>query len=110
MKGITKGEWVMYNLLNYETTISADGVRIAEVKSYPNALNDPTTEEMIENARLICTAGNLTNAGYNIEAMPQLVEALVEALPAIQELDGEFQDGWTDTIIKVKKAIKSAKL
>lgn len=31
-----------------------------------------------ENAQLVCKAGNLTNSGYNIESIPELIEALVK--------------------------------
>jgi hypothetical protein len=43
-----------------------------------------------------------------IAAAPDLLEALIEALPAVEELNGEFQEGWEDTINKIKKAIKKA--
>ena len=44
-----------------------------------------------------------------IAAAPDLLEALEEALPGIEELNGEFQEGWESTIELITKAISKAK-
>lgn len=42
-------------------------------------------------------------------AAPDLLEALEEALPGIEELNGEFQEGWDSTINKMKAALNKAR-
>jgi len=43
-----------------------------------------------------------------ISAAPELLEALIECLDGVQELNGEYQDGWDEVINKTKAAIKKA--
>jgi len=107
MKGITKGDWKI-------TDKVPNG--ILELKGYIEIATDDwslacvfndieISEEAKANAELICTAGNITNAGYNIEAMPQLVEALEEIMNSIQSK--ELLNGQR---INAFEALKSAKL
>lgn len=43
-----------------------------------------------------------------ISAAPELLEALIECLEGVEELNGEYQEGWDDTINKALNAIKKA--
>ena len=52
-------------------------------------------EEEIANAKLIAAA-------------PELLEALIECLEGVKELNGEYQDGWDDVIEKASLIIKKA--
>jgi hypothetical protein len=44
-----------------------------------------------------------------VNSHDELVEALEEALEAVEELNGEFQSGWDETIEKIEAALKKAK-
>lgn len=114
MKGITKGEWVEYRESDGELWIISGEVVVAKVcaDDYSNPLNIAQSEETESNARLIYTAGNLTNAGYNIEAMPQLVDALelvLRQLNAHNNLRNILGLDY-DAKLAAINAIKSAKL
>lgn len=52
-------------------------------------------EEAKANAQLIAT-------------VPELLEALIECLEGVKELNGEYQDGWDDVIEKASLIIKKA--
>ena len=49
----------------------------------------------------------LSNAKL-IAAAPELLEALIECLEGVKELNGEYQSGWQEVIEKADKAIKKA--
>jgi hypothetical protein len=59
----TQGEWIINHSTSYEDTITnTDGVRIAEVKSFPASslgFTDATPEEREANSRLIIAAPEL---------------------------------------------------
>lgn len=52
--------------------------------------------------------GRLEGRREIIAAAPDMLEALKEALPGLEELNNEFQEGWEFTIEKVASAIKKA--
>ena len=87
----TKGEWFANNCM---VTINGTFNEIAKCHSLSNN-NCLSLEEMRANAKLIAAA-------------PDLLEALIEALPAVMELNGEYQEGWDETIIKIENAINKA--
>lgn len=54
---------------------------------------------------------NVITEGANaklIAAAPELLEALIECLGGVKELNGEFQEGWDETIEKAENAINKA--
>lgn len=58
-------------------------------------LGDYMQEEADANARLIAAA-------------PELLDALMECLEGVKELNGEYQDGWDTVIEKASLIIKKA--
>jgi hypothetical protein len=78
--------------------IDATGHGVASL--YDNTLHGKPVMDSQSNAELIVRAVNTHD---------QLVEALEEALEAVEELNGEFQSGWDETIEKIEAALKKAK-
>lgn len=91
MKGISKGKWAIDERFTNEHGVDVVSIGMwNDKRGIINAIhvfeseNGGTSEN---EAELICTAGNLTNAGYNIEAMPQLVEAFEKLIYSIESND-----------------------
>lgn len=106
MKGITKGEW---KIGRNERIVYSNDPRLIDGKICESPSFYSSMENWEANASLICTAGNLTNAGYNIEAMPKVVEALIKVRNDLKKYwdDNEWND--FDKLTGVDNALKSAK-
>lgn len=74
------------------------------------------THECIHIADARVMSGNLgqevpiavANA-HLIAAAPELLDSLIECLEGVEELNGEYQEGWDLVIEKAKRAINRAK-
>jgi hypothetical protein len=63
------------------------------------------------NLQIVCTLSEHDTAKADaklIAAAPELLEALIECLEGVKELNGEYQDGWDDVIGKTSLIIKKA--
>lgn len=115
MKGITKGGWFPNKIggiiigVNAEIESSEKGCYSENVCEFilPDTDNEYRNSGIEERAKLICTAGNLTNAGYNIEAMPQLYKII----KGVKEyFDNPKETCFSDAqIAELEEALKSAK-
>lgn len=94
----TSGPWSIRYLSGIDMEIVSENGKICHFSGLSHSvelMNEHESEEKA-NANLVAAA-------------PDLLSALEEALPGIEELNGEFQEGWDSTIEKIEAAIKKAR-
>lgn len=99
---ITKGEWVYYDCSGFMQIETNHGAgEILDAYCFPEAQT---------NAELICKAGNLVNSGFNIEAMPELVN-MVKTMHEIHTVMSQLGHQRREKAIleSMRKLLKKAK-
>lgn len=90
---ITPGEWMQHEHAK-GNVVSESRRLVASCMGFTTNQDDGEhIIESIANSELICKAGNLTNQGYNIEAIPELVEAL-----RLAEMDIRLKLGYNNPV------------
>lgn len=83
----TKGKWQVEENSSAQLAITNGNIAIAFIPKLQS--------HCIENTDLIASA-------------PELLEALIECLEGVHELNDEFQDGWDEVIEKAERVINKA--
>ena len=107
--GITKGEWMILDTGEFESTIYANQIRIADVKSFGDGFNDAPFQERLENEKLIAEAGTVANeTGKTPRQLADDNKLLLEALMAVKVADSESRIHTSIFSSKLSKQIDDA--